>query len=105
MGSALALLELGNEDEAVAHFRAMLELNPGDNQGIRYILLARLLRRDDVKAVEGLLGAYSEEWSVQWLYTRALLAFRRGRTSSKATLGLLKDAVEANEYVPAIPSR
>src|ERR1700676_1758143 len=35
-GLALALLKLGEEAAAVEHFRALLKLNPGDNQGIRY---------------------------------------------------------------------
>jgi tetratricopeptide (TPR) repeat protein len=46
-GLALALLKLGEEEEAMKHFRAMLKLNPGDNQGIRYLLLGCLLKRND----------------------------------------------------------
>ena len=44
-GLAQSLLELGEEAAAVGHFRAMLKLNPGDNQGIRYLLLGSLLKR------------------------------------------------------------
>jgi tetratricopeptide (TPR) repeat protein len=46
-GLALALLKLGEEEEAMKHFRAMLKLNPGDNQGIRYLLLGCLLKRNE----------------------------------------------------------
>ena len=45
LGLAQALRDLGRVDEAVAHYRALLELNPGDNQGVRYVLLATLLQR------------------------------------------------------------
>ena len=62
-GLALTLLDLGEEEAAVEHFRAMLKLNPGDNQGIRYLLLGCLLRRDDAAAVKELLAAYEDEWS------------------------------------------
>ena len=91
-GLALALLELGEEEAAMEHFRAMLKLNPGDNQGIRYLLLGSLLRRDDIPALETLLADYADEWSAYWLYTRALVAYRKGQGSVPATLKLLRDA-------------
>ncbi len=101
-GLALALLKLGEDEEAMKHFRAMLTLNPGDNQGIRYLLLGCLLKRNDIAAVKELLAAYEDEWSAYWLYTRALVAFREDQGSTPATLKLLKDARSANEHVPAI---
>jgi len=101
-GLALALLALGEDEAAIEHFRAMLKLNPGDNQGIRYLLLAGLLRRDDIGAAKAVLAVYADEWSAFWLYTRALVAYREGKGSTPATVKLLKDAQSANEYVPAI---
>jgi tetratricopeptide (TPR) repeat protein len=101
-GLALALLELGEEGAAVEHFRAMLKLNPGDNQGIRYLLLGCLLRRDDAAAVKELLAAYEDEWSATWLYTRAIVAFREGHATEKKTARGVQDAWSANQHVPAI---
>ncbi len=101
-GLAMSLLQLGHEDAALEHFRAMLTLNPNDNQGIRYLLLAGLLRRDDLPGAKALLAAYGDEWSVNWLYTRALIAFRENAGAKPATLKLLKDARSSNEHVPAI---
>ena len=75
-GLAIALIKLGDESAAIEHFRAMLKLNPNDNQGIRYLLLGCLLRHDDAAAVKTLLAAYKDEWSACCLYTRALVAFR-----------------------------
>lgn len=103
-GLALALLKLGEEEQAMEHFRAMLKLNPGDNQGIRYLLLGSLLRRDDIPALKALMTDYADEWSVYWLYTRALIAYREGKGSTPATLKLLKDARSANEHVAAVLS-
>ncbi len=101
-GLALTLLNLGEEAAAMEHFRAMLKLNPNDNQGIRYLLLASFLRRDDMPALKTLLADYPDEWSAYWLYTRALVAYRENEASAPATLKLLKDALSANEHVPAI---
>jgi tetratricopeptide (TPR) repeat protein len=101
-GLAIALMKLGEEDAAIGHFRAMLELNPNDNQGVRYLLLGCLLRRDDAAAVKKLLAAYEDEWSACWLYTRALVAFRDGHAAQQQAVQLVQDAWSANQHVPAI---
>lgn len=101
-GLAMSLLQLGDEDAALEHFRGMLKLNPNDNQGIRYLLLAGLLRRNDLPGAKALLVAYGDEWSANWLYTRALIAFRENAEAKPATLKLLKDARSSNKHVPAI---
>ena len=86
-GLAIALIKLGDESAAIEHFRAMLKLNPNDNQGIRYLLLGCLLRHDDAAAVKTLLAAYKDEWSACWLYTRALVAFQDGHATEKRLYG------------------
>jgi tetratricopeptide (TPR) repeat protein len=101
-GLAIALIKLGEESAAIEHFRAMLKLNPNDNQGIRYLLLGCLLRHDDAAAVKKLLAAYKDEWSACWLYTRALIAFRDGHAAEKKIVRLVQDAWSANQHVPAI---
>jgi len=101
-GLAGALLKLGDDEGAISHYRDMLELNPGDNQGIRYILLGWLLRRGDEAGLKDLLAAYEDEGSAHWLYTRALLAFREGGVSKNKVVTLLKNALLANKHVPGI---
>ncbi len=101
-GLAGALLKLGDDDAGISHYRDMLKLNPGDNQGIRYVLMGCLLRRGDEAALKELLAAYEDEGSAHWLYTRALLAFREGHVSEDEVVRLVKDAWSANEHVPAI---
>ncbi len=44
LGLAEALTELDRHADAIAHYRALLELDPDDSLGVRYILLAHLLR-------------------------------------------------------------
>lgn len=101
-GLAGTLSELGDEDAAIRHYRDMLKLNPNDNQGIRYILAACLLRRGEEAGLKELLAAYEDEGSAYWLYTRALLAFREGGGDKEQAVTLVKDAWSANEHVPAI---
>jgi tetratricopeptide (TPR) repeat protein len=101
-GLAGTLLKLGDVDGAIGHFRAMLRLNPNDNQGIRYLLAGCLLRRGDDDALKKLLASYEDEGSAFWLYTRALLAFREGGESDKQAAALVREAWAANEHVPAI---
>ena len=76
-GLAQALWEKGLHEDAVAHYRDMLRLNPDDNQGIRYLLLDGLLflGRDDEAA--DLIKTYQQDGSAAWSWSRALLAFRR----------------------------
>ena len=101
-GLAHTLLTLGDTDGAIGHFRALLRLNPNDNQGIRYSLLGCLLGRDDSAAVKELLSDYPEEWSVFWLYTKALIAFREDGPDDKQAVALAAEAWSVNEHVPAI---
>jgi hypothetical protein len=49
LGLAQTLAALNLAGEAEQHDRALLQLNPNDHQGVRYVLLAGLVRagRDD----------------------------------------------------------
>ncbi len=100
-GLAAALMKLGDVESAVTHFREMLQLNPNDNQGIRYLLAAHLLQQGDEAALNELLASYKDDGSAAWLYTQALLAFRQDGTSLQAA-NLVKEALASNEHVPSI---
>jgi len=102
-GLAGTLLQLGDVDGALAHYRDMLKLNPNDNQGIRYVLAGCLLRQDNDSALKELLAAY-EDGNASWLYTRALVAFRESGDGDKHAAALVRVAWSANEHVPAILS-
>jgi tetratricopeptide (TPR) repeat protein len=97
-GLAECLLAQGNCESAAAHFRALLQLNPGDNQGLRYRLLTTLLlagRNDDA---ETLLKEQSEA-SPQFVYAAVLLALRA--QDHRAARRLLRAALKSNRRVPA----
>ena len=97
-GLASALWVRGDRDDAIAHFQDMLKLNPNDNQGIRYVLAARLVAvgRDDELAT--LLSKYSDDGAAMWVWTAALAAFRRFGDNAESR-ALLVEALDNNEHV------
>jgi tetratricopeptide (TPR) repeat protein len=99
LGLAEALWASGRRGEAVDHLLEMLRLNPGDNQGLRYILSGWLLNLDQLDRLDELLAKYDEDSST-WAYTKALVAFRRGGDSPQARK-LFLAAKKANKHVPA----
>lgn len=97
---AQSLWALGQRDEAIGHYRDMLRLNPGDNQGIRYLLAACLLDTGRDADLAKLLSDYGDEGTAAWAYTAALLAFRAHGPGPEANRRL-SAAKEANPHVPA----
>ena len=96
---ALALREAGEDEEAVAHFRDMLRLNPNDNQGIRDLLMDALLELGEDAEAEALLKRYAKDRSAAWAWSRTLLAFRRHGDGAKARKALAA-ALRTNPHVP-----
>jgi tetratricopeptide (TPR) repeat protein len=99
LGLAQVLWYQGERLEAIDHLQAMLTLNPGDNQGIRYVLAGWLVAMNQDTALEELLAQYPDEWSASWAYTSALHSFRRNGPG-KAADTALKEALQVNPHVP-----
>lgn len=100
LGLARMLWFLEEDEAAIDHFRDMLRLNPGDNQGVRYLLADCLLETDRDEELAALLEQYEDDASASWLYNRALLRFRQEGDSEEAEAAL-EAALDHNEYVPA----
>jgi tetratricopeptide (TPR) repeat protein len=99
-GYAECLWALGRKEEALEHFKDMLRLNPNDNQGVRYTLINYFIVCDrDTEAWE-LLKRYNE-YSASWVYSRALLTFRKEGDCVLAKI-LLQNAFKINKYVAKI---
>lgn len=98
-GLASALWRTGRHQDAIGHYRAMLKLNPNDNQGIRYVLAGHLLELGDTAALKKLIKKYAEDGSATWLYTQALLAFQDKDADADQ---IAKDAWQSNDHVPAV---
>jgi tetratricopeptide (TPR) repeat protein len=86
-------------EESSQHFQDLLKLNPGDNQGARYILTAILLEMDERGAAQRLIAQYSGDMLCHWPYVRVLLHFRR-KGDTPACRDLLRQALKGNPYVP-----
>lgn len=99
LGLAEVLWGLGSRSEAIGHYRELLRLNPGDNQGVRYLLFGALLREGLDDEAKKLLAEYKDDASAEWLYGRALWAFRRYGASTEADRRL-GEAMEGNRFVP-----
>ena len=103
-GLASTLVQLGDVEGALAHYRDMLKLNPNDNQGIRYVLAGCLLKQDNYSALKELLAAY-EDGSAFWLYTRALVAFRERRVTSRPQRWSRMPGRRTSMCLPSWPAR
>jgi len=99
LGLALALWEMGKHGDAIAHAWDMLRLNPSDNQGVRYILLDWLLESGDDRQAGELLNRCPGDAAAEWMYGRALHAFRVHGDAAESRR-FLAEAVKWNPYVP-----
>jgi len=98
-GLAFCLWEAGEREKAIEHYTEMLRLNPGDNQGIRYLLAGHLLEEGSDEALGELLRRYEDDIAASWVYTRTLWTFRK-EGASKEAAAALEEALEANPFVP-----
>jgi tetratricopeptide (TPR) repeat protein len=97
---AYRLMVSGRTVEAINHLNELLRLNPNDNQGNRYVLARALLQVDDMDALAELLDrpGYVDDVSAGWLFTRALLSYRRGDRKAFSE-AILRTAAAANPHV------
>lgn len=98
-GLAQLLWLEGKHEAALEHNRELLRLNPGDNQGIRYELLACLIDLGRNEEAKELFAEYPDDAMADWLYSRALVAYRRTGNSAEARRRL-KEALDQNPHVP-----
>jgi tetratricopeptide (TPR) repeat protein len=100
-----------NYDESIDVSWETLRLNPGDNQGIRYVLAQRLLALDRDEEFEALYKQFEDDGMASFAYSHALWLFRK-EGASLAADAALSEALKSNPYVPEyfilkrkIPSR
>ena len=91
---------LREHDQAIDIYRTMLDLNPNDNQGVRWSLLGLLLLTQQHDDAKKLIDEYSEDAYALWSFGRLLLAFVDGCPDQELQL-LLKAAHSGNEHVLA----
>ena len=86
-GLAGTLRELGRTAEAIAHYEALLELNPNDNQGNRDVLLGLYFEVDDLDGARRLLDRFPD----------GLAVFSWGRVLERFLAGDLEEASTARQ--------
>jgi pentatricopeptide repeat protein len=99
-GLAQSLWEAGQREEAVEHYWDMLRLNPNDNQGIRDLLMPCLIALGRYEDAEKLFKQFEEDGMAAWMYSRALLDYRKYGDSPAADKSL-KAALDENKHVPS----
>ncbi len=98
LGLAQCLWALRRREQAIGHCRALLRLNPNDNQGVRYVLGSYLCELGQDDAWRQLLSQYPDDASAEWHFGRALLAYR-GQGDTDDSRSLLRAAHAANPFV------
>jgi tetratricopeptide (TPR) repeat protein len=100
---AEVLYHLGDQEAAIEHYQEMLRLNPNDNQGLRYDLVAWLIEADRDQEALTVLDEYEDDPSATLAYERALIEFRKSGAGARARRALEK-ALRANPFVPLLCS-
>lgn len=101
LGLAQCLEALDRREDAIEHYRELIRLNPGDNQGVRYSLLAALLLAGRDADAAALIEQFGDEPSALWRYGQALSVFRR-EGDSRTARACLRAALRTNRHVPKI---
>lgn len=95
---ARANKEAGALDAAANHLAEMLNLNPTDEQGARYDLLAIALQTGMTDIAGKLIQAYADDEGTFFAWAKALFAFQRSGDSDQARLAL-RQATTLNRHV------
>lgn len=97
-GVAGCLYAKNRVNATIEVYREMIELNPNDNQGVRYLLATILLSKKDLSDYESFVKKYEGEDSALWHYNNALYHFKKMGKSAKSDRELMK-AYKFNPYV------
>ena len=85
------------KDEAIQIYEELLQLNPNDNQGLRYTLINWLIDQNQLDRGTELLKQYREETAFM-LFSDLLLSIKKQESDTKILKKYIK-AKNANPYV------
>lgn len=89
----------GDKEAAIAVYQKMLRLNPGDNQGVRYILAQYFAEVDRDDIFEAILEECGEDPTAAIRYSKTLWLFRKEGAGPTADAAL-DEALQSNPFVP-----
>ena len=96
---AQSLWTVQRQSEAIEIMWELLELNPNDNQGNRYLLFDWLLTDNRQKDVEKLISLYPNDGGAHWEYGKTLYCFKKFGPDNEKTKTQVKLAFAANGHV------
>jgi len=83
--------------EAIKKYKELLELNPGDNQGVRYLLVLAYLEVEDWQSADALIQENDEDCAV-FNFSRVMVEYGLKPKSSKLSR-LVLSADRQNKHV------
>lgn len=98
VGLADCLYSKGQVGKAIDIYKEMLELNPGDNQGVRHLLSTLLLSKKDLTEFQSFIESNDAEDCAVWNYNNALYHFKKSGSTKESEKALLK-AYKGNKHV------
>jgi len=102
-GRAIALKTMGKRKDAIAQAKKIMRLNPGDNQGIRQLLVTWFLEDSDTEGCTNLLRKYGTKGENSLAYADVLLQYIRWKKDDVFENDVKKAlyvALIANSFVP-----
>ncbi|MHB1709706.1 MAG: hypothetical protein ACYCT2_09570 [Thermoplasmataceae archaeon] len=100
-GFAVTLWSLGETEKAKLTYEEMLDLNPHDNQGIRFSLIVLYLETKSLTKAELLLKKYDYDYTAGWLYSKAILFYLKDGVTIESKNAIRK-AFKENPHIPAM---
>lgn len=97
-GLADCFLSLGEVEKSIDIYKEMLELNPRDNQGIRFLLSTLHIELENFKEFDDLNELFGEDISAVSKFNKALCQFKKEGKNKKSDK-LLLEAHKQNSYV------
>ena len=94
------LIAQGQHEDAIGHMQEMLRLNPGDDQGVRWLLLEWYCNMNWMDKAWPLLEQYQDEVTPFIALTRVCLEFQK-YGPSEALASKLQVQLEQNPYIAA----
>ena len=105
LGFAHCLEALDWNDEAINEYNELLELNPSDNQGVRYMLASLLLSTSKFNLFAELYKKFKDEKSTFWLFNYALYLYVTEGATAKANNALLLANKENSNVIDFMTQR
>jgi uncharacterized protein YecA (UPF0149 family) len=94
---AKLLLEFNKTNESIKHMEELLELNPNDSQGVRYILTEAYFKAEEYQKADSLLKRFDLH-DAHTAYSKVFIHYKL-KGINKTTEKLLKTAREVNPHV------